>query len=125
MINNILSTETGVDRGLFVAAILATIMLSIIVGFFLGIKFHRQALSSCGRKKHDSPVHEEKSIQNLKYTKSPTIENRRHNEEKQAKLLNDGDRDSIGSTGGKIHIIIDPKTPEKSILVNGKVPTTC
>lgn len=110
-------------------------MLSIIIGFLLGIKFHRQALSSCGPKKyHDSPAHEEKNVHTLKYTKSPTIGNSRNCDENQTQLLkeneleskNDGDRDSIGSSGGRIHIIIDPKkTPEKSVLVNGKAPKTC
>ena len=111
-------------------AVLVAIVLSVLVGFVMGIKFHRQALASCGPKAHDSSIHEEKSIQSLKYTKSPTMENTRHyTDDKQRQLLrtkddknehcNDGDGDSIGSSGGRIHIIIEPS---KKTLVNGKTP---
>ena len=115
------------DTGLFVVAILVAIVLSVIVGFFLGIKFHHQALSSCGPKKHDSSIQEEKDIQSLRYTKSPTFDNSQNCTDEKLLKKKDGDGDSVGSTGGRIHIIIDPssKTPENKVLVNGKVPKSC
>jgi hypothetical protein len=138
------ATDNGIDKGLFAVAILVAIVLSLILGFLMGIKFHRQAISSC-RSSHDTSVHEDKEIENLKYVTSPTIdETRKYPEKNQSdrKLfrkdgdgkensdggdLDDCDHDSMGSSGGRIVYITVPDqstAPERKVLINGKISQT-
>ena len=126
----------SVDDGLFAAAVVTAILLSLVLGFFLGVKFHHQIISRCKGSSGDPDSCDgakTRTIEGVKYTKSPPRDEQkpRNKNERQSKknLLKkkrsetDGNADgsdSDTSTAGKIgeEDCTPSSSPAKSISLS-------
>lgn len=104
------------DDGLFAAAVVTAVVLSLLLGFVLGLKFHGQVIKRCAPSSRDPESCDgpNKTIEGVKYTKSPPRDenfSRNKNESRSKRKLlkkkgkNVGekeDSDSDSSTAGKI-----------------------
>lgn len=63
----------SMDRALFAAGIVTGVLLSLILGIFLGVKFHHYVIGKCKQPFNDSTDSSGKNrpIEGVKYTKSP------------------------------------------------------
>ena len=62
------------DSGLFAVAVVTAILLSLILGFVLGVKFHRQVITRCKGSSGDPDSCDgakSRTIEGVKYTQSP------------------------------------------------------
>ena len=107
----------SMDEGLFAVAVMTAVLLSFILGFMLGVKFHAQVINRCTPASGDSESCDgpkNRPIEGVKYTKSPPRDEnfKRNKNETQSKrnlLKKKGrnteqteDSDSDSSTAGKI-----------------------
>ena len=107
----------SVDDGLFAVAVVTAVLLSLILGFVLGLKFHGQVFNRCKLSSQDTESCDEpnnRTIEGVRYTKSPPRDEdfTRNKDETQSKrnlLKKKGtnteeteDSDSDSSTAGKI-----------------------
>jgi len=104
------------DDGLFAVAVVTAVLLSLILGVVLGLKFHGQVVNRCAPSSRDPESCDgpNKSVEGVKYTKSPPRDenlSRNKNETRSKRKLlkkkgnNVGeteDSDSDCSTAGKI-----------------------
>ena len=104
------------DDGLFAVAVVTAVLLSLVLGFVLGLKFHGQVVNRCAPSSRDPESCDgpNKTVEGVKYTKSPPRDEnftRNKNETRsQRKLLKKKgknveeteDTDSDSSTAGKI-----------------------
>ena len=104
------------DDGLFAVAVVTAVLLSLILGVVLGLKFHGQVVNRCAPSSRDPESCDgpNKSVEGVKYTKSPPRDenfSRNKNETRSKRKLlkkkekNVGeteDSDSDSSTAGKI-----------------------
>ena len=104
------------DNGLFAVAVVTAVVLSLLLGFVLGLKFHRQVVSRCAPSSRDPESCDgpNKTIEGVKYTKSPPRDenftrNKNETRSKRKLLKKKGqnaeetqDSDSDSSTAGKI-----------------------
>lgn len=144
----------SVDNGLFAVAVVTAILLSLILGFALGVKFHRQVFSHCKRSSGDAESCDgkNKTVEGVKYTKSPPRD--KYETQSKKNLLKkkrvgtgetEDDSDSDNSTAGKIGQEEEEHTPssgspaksispsvsitrfekKKPSLKNGKIGDAC
>ena len=131
------------DGGLFAVAIITAILLSLILGCVLGVKFHSQVARRCWRSSADvescDGAHN-KSVEAVKYTKSPPREehfsrNKTETQSKRNLLKKKGseteaddhsDSDSTGSASGKLgdDVVTAPFSPSKSISPSASIQKT-
>jgi len=104
------------DDGLFAVAVVTAVLLSLILGVVLGLKFHGQVVNRCTPSSRDPESCDgpNKTVEGVKYTKSPPRDEkftRNKNETRSKRKLlkkkgkNAGeteDSDSDSSTAGKI-----------------------
>lgn len=104
------------DDGLFAVAVATAVVLSLILGFVLGLKFHGQVVNRCVPSSRDPESCDgpNKTIEGVKYTKSPPRDenftrNKNETRSKRKLLKKKGttvgetaDSDSDSSTAGKI-----------------------
>ena len=104
------------DDGLFAVAVVTAVVLSLILGFVLGLKFHGQVVNRCAPSSRDPESCDgpNKTIEGVKYTKSPprdenftrnkneTQSKRKLLKKKGTKVKETEDTDSDSSTAGKI-----------------------
>lgn len=105
------------DDGLFAVAVVTAVLLSLILGFVLGLKFHGQVINRCtpsSRESESCDGPNNRTIRGVKYTKSPPRDenptrNKNETQSKRNLLKKKGttseameDSDSDSSTAGKI-----------------------
>ena len=104
------------DDGLFAVAVVTAVLLSLILGFVLGLTFHGQVVKRCVRSSRDPESCDgpNKTVEGVKYTKSPPRDenftrNKNETRSKRKLLKKKGknvqeteDTDSDSSTAGKI-----------------------
>lgn len=118
------------DSGLFAAAIMTGVLLSVILGFLLGVKFHRYAIRQCNRPFSDPDSTDSsgkhKTIEGVKYTKSPprdetftrnkgSGQSRKNLLKKKGNAAEEDGSDSDDSTAGTIATQKDNPSSTKSI----------
>ena len=106
-----------IDDDLFAVAVVTAILLSLILGLVLGVRFHSLVLSHCKRSTGDPESCDgpnSKTVEGVKYTRSPPRDEqftRNKNEtqskksllkKKRNKMNEAEDSDSDTSTAGKI-----------------------
>lgn len=116
LIVNILLTDS-MDDSLFAVAVVTAVLLSLILGFVLGLKFHGQVINRCRPSSRDPESCDgpnNRTIEGVKYTKSPPRDenftrNKNETQSKRNLLKKKGtnieeteDSDSDSSTAGKI-----------------------
>lgn len=105
------------DDSLFAVALVTGVLLSLILGFVLGLKFHGQVINHCKPPSRDAESCDgpnNRTVEGVKYTKSPPREenfprNKNETQSKRNLLKKKGtnteateDSDSDSSTAGKI-----------------------
>ena len=104
------------DDSLFAVAVVTAVVLSLILGFVLGLKFHGQVVKRCVPSSRDPESCDgpNKTVEGVKYTKSPPRDEnftRNKNETRSKRKLlkkkgknveETGDSDSDSSTAGRI-----------------------
>ena len=136
------------DSGLFAVAVVTAILLSLILGFVLGVKFHRQVITRCKGSSGDPDSCDgakSRTIEGVKYTQSPPRDEQhtRNKKKKRAGTDENADgSDSDTSAAGKIgkEDRTPSSSPDKSIspsvsigrleskkptLNNGKISDVC
>ncbi|XP_068741365.1 semaphorin-4D-like isoform X1 [Montipora capricornis] len=142
-------TQGSLDGGLFAVAVVTAVLLSLLLGFGFGVKFHRQFIAQCRRPFGDSDISDgtkNNTIEAIKYMKSPSREEeqsiRNLLKKKRSVTEEDDGSESDDSTAGKIAAkktstpsstkSISPSESiavtvenKKPILTNGKVSNVC
>nr|XP_058945050.1 semaphorin-1A-like isoform X3 [Pocillopora verrucosa] len=105
------------DKGLLAVAVMTAVLLSLILGFMLGVKFYGQVVNRCTLSSRNSDSFDgpkNRTIKGVKYTKSPPrdenftgIRNasqskRNLSKQKGESIERNDDSDSNSSTAGKI-----------------------
>ena len=130
-------------------AVVTAVLLSLLLGFGFGVKFHRQVIAQCRRPFGDSDLSDgtkNNTVEAIKYMKSPSREEeqsiRNLLKKKRSVTEEDDGSESDDSTAGKI-AAKKASTPSstksmslsesiavkventKPILTNGKVSNVC
>ncbi|KAM7449581.1 Semaphorin-5A [Porites harrisoni] len=91
------------DNGLFAVAVVTAILLSLILGFALGVKFHGQVMSHCKGSSEDPESCDgpsNKKVEGVKYTRSPPRDEKSKSEPNTTKRLLNKERDETGEAEG-------------------------
>lgn len=88
---------------MFAVAVVTAILLSLILGFALGVKFHGQVMSHCKGSSEDPESCDgpsNKKVEGVKYTRSPPRDEKSKSEPNTTKRLLNKERDETGEAEG-------------------------